>query len=265
MARNSVRKVLVEGVPEVPGVDRGSSLDPYLDAVRALHESCAGNVVRVREELLTRHRLEVGYSTLTAFCRSKGIGVAEKIPAGRYHFDPGQEMQHDTSPHTPLIQGQARKLQCASLVLCFSRRRFMKVFTRWTAFEARCFLTEAIVYFGGSSKECMIDNSSVIIARGTGSNAVPSLDMNALAQRFGFAFHAHAVGDANRSARVERPFDHVERNFYAGRDFSSIPDLNSQLRAWCDRVNSTPIRSLGGASPDQLFLLEKGSLQPLPC
>jgi transposase len=54
--------------------------------------------------------------------------------------------------------------------------------------------------------------------------------MEAFAERFGFRFEAHERGDANRSARVERPFDFIENNFLAGRRFASWDDLNQQAR-----------------------------------
>ncbi len=38
----------------------------------------------------------------------------------------------------------------------------------------------------------------------------------------------------NRSARVERPFDYIEKNFYPGRTFSELADLNAQFRQWRD-------------------------------
>jgi hypothetical protein len=34
---------------------------------------------------------------------------------------------------------------------------------------------------------------------------IPVPEMKAFADRLGFRFVAHAIGDANRSARVERP------------------------------------------------------------
>jgi hypothetical protein len=79
----------------------------------------------------------------------------------------------------------------------------------------------------------------------------------------GFDFLAHEVGDADRSARVERPFHFIENNFYPGRTFASIDDLNAQLRDWCDRVNDRPKRTLG-ASPRALFTIEQPALKPLP-
>jgi hypothetical protein len=67
----------------------------------------------------------------------------------------------------------------------------------------------------------MIDNTHVVVLRGTGREMVPVLEMAAFAERFNFCFVAHERGDANRSARVERPFWFIENNFLAGRTFSN--------------------------------------------
>jgi hypothetical protein len=205
----------------------------------------------------------VPYSTLTAFCRRHGIGVKAPERSGHYHFELGEEMQHDTSPHTVKIGGRDRKLQCASLVLCGSRMIFAMLFVRWRRFEARVFLTKAIAHFGGACGRCMIDNSSVIIAHGTGKDAVPAAEMIALQDRFDFKFEAHELGDANRSARVERNFDYIENNFYPGRTFSSLHDANVQFQQWCDLVNGK-FRKRLGAKPVELFMAERLELSPLP-
>ncbi len=231
--------------------------------MRDLLERCKGNRVRVHEELQARG-VEVAYTTLTDFCRRNDICVKPKVRTGHYHFDPGQEMQHDTSPHNIIINDQdPRTMQCASLVLCYSRMIYTQVFERWTRLECRHFLTEALQFFGGSCQRCMIDNSSVVIARGSGASAQPAIEMVALGDRFGFKFIAHAVGDANRSARVERPFHYIENNFYVGRQFTDLPDLNEQLLQWCHKVNGRTKRHLH-ASPVQLFAAEKTALRPLP-
>jgi hypothetical protein len=103
----------------------------------------------------------------------------------------------------------------------------------------------------------------VIIAHGRGPNAVPSAEMAALADRFGFAFAAHLVGDADRSARVERPFHYIENNFYKGRTFADLADLNRQLREWLDR-NFVRFRRALQASPADLYTTERPHLRPLP-
>ena len=87
--------------------------------------------------------------------------------------------------------------------------------------------------------------------------------MAAFAERYGFRFAAHELGDANRSARVERPFWFIERNFLAGRSFADWQDLNQQARQWCDRVNATYKKHLR-AVPRELFAMEQQHLRPLP-
>ncbi len=262
--RKSVRKVLESGVPDVPPVERKAALDDWLPQLRVLHGQCKGNLVRVREELLARHGVDVKYSTLTRFCRDAELGVVPKQAAGRYEFGPGEEMQHDTSPHRLELGGRAVTLQCASLILCFSRRRFVRYYRTWNRFRARIFLTEALRFLGGSARRCMLDNSTVLILPGgTGRDAVPAPESKAFADHFGFEFVAHEKGDANRSARVEGPFWHIENNFLAGRTFADLADLNAQALAWCVRCNATATRALG-ASPDELGLLERSALVPLP-
>jgi hypothetical protein len=61
------------------------------------------------------------------------------------------------------------------------------------------------------------------VLRGTGRDMVPVPEMAAFAERFGC--QAHERGDANRSARVERPFHFIENNPLAGRTFSTWDDL----------------------------------------
>ena len=262
VSRNAVRRILGDGNPQVPKLSREENLAEHLDLVRELHRRCDGNMVRVVEELATAN-IVARYSTLTAFCRRHDIGVVTKEPAGRYHFEPGEEMQHDTSPHVVTIDGARTRLECASLVLCYSRRIYAQAYPRWTRFECRIFLSQALVRFGGACLRAMVDNSSVVIWHGVGANAVPAPAMAALAERFGFDFVAHRVGDANRSARVERPFHYIENNFYPGRSFADLADLNVQLEAWCDAVDRRSKRHLG-ATPLELFAAEQPCLKGLP-
>lgn len=262
ISRGAVKEVLRSGEASVPALDRAERLTPHLERCRQLVEACKGNLVRVHEELAA-DGVEISYSGLTSFCRRHAIGQAPKVPAGRYHFDPGEEMQHDTSPHTIRVGGQDRRYQCASLVLCYSRMMYVQVYRHWTRFECRHFLSEAIVALGGAASRCMIDNASIVIARGRGKDAVAADAMKALGGRFGFEFVAHELGDANRSARVERPFDYIENNFYAGRTFTDDDDLNAQLRAWCERVAHKPKLSLKG-TPHALWIAERPALRPLP-
>ncbi len=219
--------------------------------------------MRVHEELVASGGADLSYAALTAFCRRHGIGYAPPAPAGQYDFALGEEMQHDTSPHGIELGGRKRKVQAASAVLCHSRMLFFQCYPTFRRFDCKVLLTDALRYMGGATNRVMIDNTHVVVLCGAGREMVPVPEMAAFGERFGFQFVALAIGNANRSGRVERPFYFIENNFLAGRTFSSWEDLNRQAREWCDKVNSTYKKHIR-AVPRELFAVERLHLKPLP-
>jgi len=262
ISRVAVRKVLRSNSTEVPELQRPEKAEPYRQQILELFGKCKGNLVRVHEELIASGA-EMSYPALTAFCRRHGIGQTPPVAAGQYHFEPGEETQHDTSPHEVELAGKKRKVQTASAVLCYSRMLFFQCYPTFQRFDCKVFLADALRYFSGATERFMIDNTHVVVLRGTGREMVPVPEMAGFAERFGFHFVAHEVGHANRSARVERPFWFIETNFLAGRTFCSWEDLNSQARQWCDKVNSTYKKHIR-AVPRELFAVERLHLTPLP-
>lgn len=262
ISRCAVRDILERGDPSAPSILRPEKAEPYRDQILELYPFCGGNLVRVHEEL-QKGGAKLSYQALTGFCRRHQIGRTPKPPAGRYHLAPGEEMQHDTSPCRYPIGGHNRLIQVASLVLCFSRMVFIQLYACFTRFECKVFLTDALAYFGGACGRCMVDNTNVIRLKGTGKEMVPVPEMVAFGERYGTAFAAHAVGDANRSARVEGHFNFVQRNFLAGRTFRDWSDANQQARVWCDEANAKYSRKLR-ASRRELFATERPALKRLP-
>jgi transposase len=262
ISRQTVKDVIARGTAEVPRILRPELGEAWREEILAQHASCGGNLVRVHEELLKKGAA-LSYQAVTAFCRRHGIGYEPPQPAGRYDFEPGEEMQHDTSPHRPRIGGVERRAQTASLVLCFSRMLFFQLYPHFTRFECKVFLTDAFAYFGGLAARCMIDNTHLVVLKGSGKTMVPVPEMAAFAERYGFVFQAHAIGDANRSARVEGPFHFIEKNFLAGREFRDWAHANAEARAWCDQKNAAFSRALHG-SRRELFATERPHLLPLP-
>jgi hypothetical protein len=262
VSRWAVRQVLRSGTAEVPRVSRPEKAEPVEADIRELLLRCKGNLVRVHEELSARG-VALSYQGLTAFCRRRGIGHQAPKPAGRYHFEPGEEMQHDTSPHVARIAGAEQKVQTASAVLCFSRMLFFQLYPTFNRFLCKVFLTDAVTFFRGAAARCVIDNTHVVVLRGTGADMVPVPEMTAFSERLGFTFMAHEKGDADRSARVERPFHYIEHNFLAGRKFTDFPHANREARAWCERVNAKHRKHLH-TSPLELFAREQPALRPLP-
>lgn len=263
ISRNTIRKIL-ESETTRPAPQRESIHSNQLPLIRSLFQECRGNVVRVQEELFARHEIEIPYQSLTWLVRIHQIRIPFAKRAGQYHFEPGEETQHDTSPHRLKLGDKRVTAQCASLTLAYSRKLFIAYYPRFTRFECKIFLAKALDYMQGSCPRCVIDNTSVIVSHGTGPDAVMAPQMDLFGRLYGMAFMAHHLGHADRKARVERPFDYVERNFLAGRTFTDWHDLNRQAHDWCDKVANRKVKRSLGMSPDEAWVMEKASLVPLP-
>lgn len=265
LSRNTVRKLLRRETPPDGPMFKNEHEQELVELIRSLLQPCRGNLVRVHEIMTNDHQHDLAYSSLTYLVRKYQLKeTGKKQRFGEYYYDPGVEMQHDTSPHQLMINGKLVKAQCASLVFGFSRKLFIQYYPCFTRFEAKIFLSEALSFMQGSCQRCIIDNTSVILAAGAGANAVVAPEMLFLSRIFGFTFVAHAVGDANRKGKCERPFYYVETNFLAGRTFRDWHDLNQQARLWCETVsNAKPKRALS-MSPNAAFIQEMPALIPLP-
>ena len=169
VARSTVRQVIDSGSAKVPPLQRTELAEPYREQILELYARYQGHMGRVHEDL-TAMGAELSYSALTAFARKHEIGHEPKMPAGSYSFSHGQEMQHDTSPHRAKIGGAMTPVQTASVVLCYSRMLFFQHYPQFTRFECKAFLAEALAYFNGSASVCMIDNTHVVVASGSGAN-----------------------------------------------------------------------------------------------
>lgn len=260
-SRNTIKKILQDGVdiPQPMADDENTQLIPIL---REIFERCRGNAVRVHEVLKEEYNTDIAYSTLTRLIQDNHLRTPTKR-FGEYIFEPGEEMQHDTSPHNIIIGDKKVKAQCASLILGYSRKIFAQYYSCFTRFEAKTFLKAGLEFMGGSCQRCVIDNTSVVLASGSGSDAVFSPEMNTFARMFGFEFFAHRIYDSNRKGKIERPFYYIETNFLAGRTFESWDDLNRQLLQWCHYSNQKEKRDLG-MTPDCAYIKEKPYLISLP-
>ena len=172
---------------------KNANKQALIELITPLLISCRGNLVRVYEILQQEYHCTFAYSTLTYWVRKYQLQQKAPKRVGEYCFAPGEEMQHDTSPHDILMNGQRIRAQCAALVLGFSRRLLIQYYPSFTRFEAKLFLQQALAFMQGSCKRCVIDNTSVILAAGAGVHAVIAPEMLFFSRFYGFEFIAHAV------------------------------------------------------------------------
>ncbi len=263
VSRNSVRAIIAQqGAAGRKRRKDKIQLDPEL--LRRLYQTCDGWIQRVHEKLVEEERIQVSYPTLTRLLRELGLGQTPSGRCDRVPDEPGAEMQHDTSPYQVHLSGQRVKVVASVLYLRYSKRRYLKFYRVFNRFAMKCFLHEALMFWGYAARECIIDNTNLARLRGSGKRAVIVPEMVSFGERYGFRFVCHEIGHANRKAGEERSFWTVETNFLPGRRFESLADLNQQARQWATvRLEQRPVGK-SRLIPAQAFEHERASLTALP-
>jgi hypothetical protein len=233
------------------------------ELLRTLYQECGGYKQRIYEKLTEEMGIKIGYSTLTRLLREYRLGKEEERDKS-YPDIPGEEMQQDTSVYYAMIGDKKVKVICSGIYLRYSKMRYVKFYLRYNRFTMKCFFYEALAGLGYYTRVCIIDNTNLAVLYGTGEHAVFNPEMIFFARQYGFVWKAHRIRHANRKAGKERNFLTLETNFFPGRHFKSLNDLNEQARQWClQRFANRPL-SKTKLIPRQLFELEKSYLIKLP-
>jgi len=266
LSRNTVRSVIAQK-GELPVRVRKDKIRIDTELVQRLYQECKGWVQRVHERLIEEHGVRVAYSTLTRRIRQLDLEGSETGPnhrCDRVADQPGSEMQHDTSPYLLQLGDQSAQVIASLLYLRYSKRRYLRFYRVFNRFRMKCFLHEALMFWRHAAPECIIDNTNLARLRGTGQNAVMVPEMEAFAKQYGFRFVCHAKGHANRKAGEERSFWTVETNFFPGRRFQTLEDLNQQALEWATvRMEQRPVAK-SKLIPAQAFEKERAALIALP-
>lgn len=231
LGRNTVRRIISQK-GEVGQKIRNDKIEIDSDLLTYLYSECQGRMQRIHEILTEEYGLEVGYSTLTRLIRELGLSGNRDSRCGQVADQPGEEMQHDTSPYNIKVGGKIQRVVGSILYFRYCKLRYLKFYRSFNRFKMKCFFHEALMHFGYSAGRCIIDNTNLARLRGTGKDAVICPEMACFAARYHFEFICHEKGHSNRKAGNERSFYTVETNFFPGRTFDSLEDLNRQAIEW---------------------------------
>jgi len=262
VSKNSVRTIIGQS-GERPESTRKDKIEIDPERLRRIYLECDGWVQRIHEKLTEEHDIQVGYSTLTRQIRSLDLGQknsrCEQVPD-----QPGAEMQHDTSPYRLEIGGQRIPVQGSLIYFRYCKIRYLQFYRSFKRFHMKCFFHDALSFWRYAAARCIIDNTNLARLRGSGHNAVIAPEMVQFAKQYGFEFICHEIGHANRKAGNERGFYTVETNFFPGRTFASMEDLNRQALEWATlRMPNRPL-SKTGLIPAKAFAYEQPFLVKLP-
>lgn len=259
LSRNTVRSIIKQR-GQMPCGKRADKVQIDPQFLANLYEQCSGRIQRIHEKLTEEEGIKVGYSTLSRLIRELHLGGAGPGRCHRVPDEPGIEMQHDTSPYTLLIGDKKVRVVASLLYYRYSKIRYVKFYRSFDRFCMKCFFHEALSFWGYSAKVCIIDNTNLARLRGTGKRAVIVPEMEEFAATYGFRFQCHEVGHPNRKAGNERSFWTLETNFFPGRTFESLEDLNQQAFEWATvKIANRPV-SKTGLIPAKAFDHEKSYL-----
>lgn len=225
-------KAIVEQKGQMPETIRKDKIQVDLELLAELYHDCQGRVQRVHEKLIEEEGIPIAYSTLSQVIRQQGLGKKAEDRCQRVPDQPGAEMQHDTSPYRIKLADQYVMVQGSLLYFRYSKVRYLKFYRSFNRFVMKCFFHEALTFWGYTAPVCIIDNTNLARLYGTGKNAVIVPEMEQFARQYGFCFICHEKGHSNRKAGNERGFYTVETNFFPGRQFDNLEDMNQQALDW---------------------------------
>ncbi len=246
VSRNAVRAIVKQQGKMSRRERKGTiQIDPEL--LQRLYHECGGWIQRIHEKLTEEEKIEVGYSTLTRMLRQLGLGRNRPARCDRVPDEPGTEMQHDTTVYQVKLAGKRTKVIASLIYLRYSKRRYLKFYRAFNRFAMKCFLHEALMYWGCVAKECIIDNTNLARGhraqhgrrRGKTSDHRPGDER--LLQTLWLSIHLPRNLSCESKAGNERSFWTVETNFLRGRTFDSLEDMNQQARTWAtERMEHRP-------------------------
>jgi len=263
VSTNTVSAIIAQKgeMPELARKDK-IHIDPEL--LRRLHIRCEGYAQRMHEMLEEEEEIKIGYSTLTRNIRELGLGQSKNQRCDQKPDVPGAEMQHDTSPYTVKFGTTRVKVIGSVIYMRYSKLRYLKFYRSFNRFAMKCFIHEALTFWGYAAPDCIIDNTNLARLRGTGRDAVITPEMKQFAKQYGFKFICHEINHANRKAGNERSFYTVETNFFPGRTFENLEDMNRQAFDWATiRMVNKP-KSKTKLIPAKAFEFEQSFLRKLP-
>jgi transposase len=240
--RKTVRKYLrLKTLPEPQKRSgRKSKLDPFKPYILEKLEEGPYTASRLYREI-KEMGFDGGKTIVKDFVQK--VRPEKGIPAVlRYETKPGVQAQVDWAEMgTVEVDGKVKKLFFFNMILGYSRMRYVEfTLSIDTPTLIQCHLN-AFAYFGGFTQEILYDNmKQVVIKRALKSS---DSEWNSLFEDFfkffGFIPRLCRPYRPQTKGKIENTVGYVKRDFFLGRQFTSLEDLNGQVNRWLERVNST--------------------------
>jgi transposase len=259
----TVRKAVAS--PEPPRYRRQpgrTQLTPYADWVVARLTAGVTRATRLYRELKPLG-YPGAYPTVQRFVKAWKTAQRE-VATVRFETVPGQQAQVDWGEDWGIWpDGRREKVYAFCAVLGYSRRRFVTYRRRcdlWAFLGAHRAMLE---YWGGVPREILYDNLKTAVLGWPGGAVRWHPTFLAFAAHYGFTPVACQPARAQTKGKTERVVGYVRHDFFVGRAFRDLADLNAQALAWCAETDER-VHGTTHERPAARAATEAAALQPLP-
>jgi len=253
------------GLPKIERSPRASIIDPYLPfIIETLASYPTLTAARLYDMVKQR-----GYPGGPSLFRQRISQLRpRKQPEAylRLKTLPGEQGQVDWGHFGHLQIGQAKRpLMAFVMVLSWSRQIFLRFYLNAQIENFLRGHVSAFETWHGLPQVLLYDNlkSAVLERQGDAVRFHPTL--LALSAHYRFEPRPVAVARGNEKGRVERAIRYIRDNFFAGRDWQTLDELNTQADEWCHGVSANRRCPQNQALlVKEAFLQEQPRLTPLP-
>ncbi len=237
--RKTVRKYLALGTSQPvygPRDPRPSILDPYKDYICLKLADCPDLTASRLKREITDLGYQGGMSIVKEFVREVRPPEVQGFEH-RFETAPGKQAQVDYAHFRARFLDEPSLLQTLwlfSMVLGNSRHLFCRFVLRQDlATLVRCHM-QAFAAFGGVPRQILYDRmKTAVTGEDEQGNILYNRTLLSLADHYGFRPRACAAYRAKTKGKVERPFRYIRQDFFLGREFRNLADLNAQLGCGC--------------------------------
>ncbi len=187
----------------------------------------------------------------------------KNLPAvRRYETTPGHQAQLDWGiAHYMDRTGLIHKVPAMVMVLGYSRAMYVEFVKRCDEDSLMRCMVNGFEFFGGVPREVLTDRMKTVLTSFGNEGPVWHKRFEDFAAVMGFAPKVCRARRPQTKGKVERGVRFLKESFLPGRCFTSLEDLNGQVRQWCIEKNR---RIHGSTGKVPVRLLEEENLLPLP-
>lgn len=200
------------------------------------------------------------YSTVKVYVRSQRPDLPLPLET-RFEVKPGQQAQADFAT----FRSPFGTIYAFLVVLSWSRYLWVRFYSHQDLLSALNGLHRSFIAFGGVPETVLFDRMKVAVARSNpDGRAIFNEEMLRFAHHYGFQPRACQPYRAKTKGRVERAVSYLRHNFFYGRRFHDLEDVNKQLEKWLLETANIRIHGTTNETPADRLKQEVTQLKPLP-